>query len=302
MSVVSTAWAELNSTELNDHYIDCGEEDLPVEDLWINSAPQTEVPFVRQLSGGLSPMTQMGEGEPFPADQPAKGSTQSIYPTEWGKKVVLTGTALRRDQHGILRRHAGELGRTARHRKRVQSYSVLNNATDSSYTGFDALSLLNTAHTQVKSGATYANRTSGAVSLGEIGVLDSFARMRLQDNAAGLPHELTASWLHYRPTRAQHQKAQHLFATSGRPFSMDNEFNTITLEGCKLLPSRYITSTTLWILTAEQGQHDLWRLDEVDPLMSSWDDKDTRSMFMACYMSLSVFFGSPRGVDGNPGA
>jgi len=124
MPHVSTAYSELNSTALNQAFIDAGEAEVATEDLWINKRDFTEIPFVTRKYSGLGPMSVKPEGTAFPEDEIEKGSALSISPTEYGKKVEATNEALRRDQHGILMQQSTNLGRSAKHRRGVVAWLV----------------------------------------------------------------------------------------------------------------------------------------------------------------------------------
>ena len=137
----------------------------------------------------------------------------------------------------ISARYTRALARSMMHTKQVKSANVLNNAFSSSYTGGDAVSLLNTAHpmTQASNGA---NKPSTDADLNETSVENAMIDIAKFTDERGLKTAHKAMKL-IIPVNSQFI-AERLMASNLRVATADNDINALRSSG--MLPQGYVVN------------------------------------------------------------
>ena len=151
----------------------------------------------------------------------------------------------------ISARYTRALARSMMHTKQVKSANVLNNAFRSSYTGGDAVSLLNTAHpmTQASNGA---NKPSTDADLNETSVENAMIDIAKFTDERGLKTAHKAMKL-IIPVNSQFI-AERLMASNLRVATADNDINALRSSG--MLPqgyvvNHYLTDTDAWFVKTD---------------------------------------------------
>ena len=151
----------------------------------------------------------------------------------------------------ISARYTRALARSMMHTKQVKSANVLNNAFSSSYTGGDAVSLLNTAHpmTQASNGA---NKPSTDADLNETSVENAMIDIAKFTDERGLKTANKAMKL-IIPVNSQFI-AERLMASNLRVATADNDINALRSSG--MLPqgyvvNHYLTDTDAWFVKTD---------------------------------------------------
>ena len=151
----------------------------------------------------------------------------------------------------ISARYTRALARSMMHTKQVKSANVLNNAFSSSYTGGDAVSLLNTAHpmTQASNGA---NKPSTDADLNETSVENAMIDIAKFTDERGLKTAHKAMKL-IIPVNSQFI-AERLMASNLRVATADNDINALRSSG--MLPqgyvvNHYLTDTDAWVVKTD---------------------------------------------------
>ena len=151
----------------------------------------------------------------------------------------------------ISARYTRALARSMMHTKQVKSANVLNNAFSSSYTGGDAVSLLNTAHpmTQASNGA---NKPSTDADLNETSVENAMIDIAKFTDERGLKTAHKAMKL-IIPVNSQFI-AERLMASNLRVATADNDINALRSSG--MLPqgyvvNHYLTDTDAWFVKTD---------------------------------------------------
>ena len=151
----------------------------------------------------------------------------------------------------ISARYTRALARSMMHTKQVKGANVLNNAFSSSYTGGDAVSLLNTAHTLVQA-SNGANKPSTDADLNETSVENAMIDIAKFTDERGLKTANKAMKL-IIPVNSQFI-AERLMASNLRVATADNDINALRSSG--MLPqgyvvNHYLTDTDAWFVRTD---------------------------------------------------
>jgi hypothetical protein len=251
----------------------------------------------RQISG-LGTLASMNEGDQFTLDEPNLGGTKQYEAEIFGLAVEITYPMWKDDQYGVMRDIVREEAHASRNKQEVEAWSVLNNAFDTSFTGFDGLSLCNTAHTLLDgAGTTIANRPSPDVGLSTLAVQNSLIRFENMVDERNLPRLLTPSMCLVSPTNKY--LAREVLGSAGKPFTADNEQNAILQDDLRWMIVHYFTNATQWFLAAAQGQHDLQFMWRDRPIFDVFDDPWTKNAVATVWQRHTKGFGAWRGIDGS---
>ncbi len=259
-------------------------------------------PVKDQQVAGLGAVPSKTEGQAFVLDAPVMENNLSVSVTEFGLAVEFTYPAWEDEQYGVFRDMAKELARSGRNREELVGWGPWNGAFSAPAAGnsFDALSLCNTAHTAVANpGVTQANRPSPDVGFSVTGIQGSILRFHTMNNDRGLPQVMFPKKFILTPTNLF--AAREILGSTNKPFTADNEINSLQPEDFTFMISHYITTTTNWWLVADQGEHDVnfgWRTHVI---LDSFDDPWTKNAVFTIYFRIVAWFGDWRGVDGSTG-
>jgi hypothetical protein len=145
----------------------------------------------------------------------------------------------------------GDLGDAARdHQERIAWALENDGYTGATFTGLDALSLYNTAHTSLRPGVgTQSNSLSPALALGVAGLEAAMNNARVTLSEEGRQLNVMLRKLLYHPN-LQHT-AYTLLNTEYRPGSSDNDRSTVVSTRSGMTPVEdqgvpYLTSQTAW--------------------------------------------------------
>jgi hypothetical protein len=251
----------------------------------------------RQISG-LGTLQSMNEGDQFTLDDPILGGTVQYEAEIFGLAAEITFPMWKDDQYGVMREIIAELARSSRNKQEVEAWSVLNNAFDNSFPGFDGLSLCNTAHTLLDTSAgTVANRPSPDVGLSTLAIQNALIRFENMVDERNLPRLLTPTMALVSPTNKF--LAREVLGSAGKPFTMDNEQNALLHDDLSWMVVHYFTNATQWILAAAQGVHDLQFLWRDRPIFDVFDDPWTKNAVATVWQRHTKGFGAWRGIDGS---
>lgn len=249
----------------------------------------------RQVSG-LSTLLPMSEGAQFPLDEPVLGGTVEYEAEIFGLAVEITFPMWKDDQYGVMRELVAELARASRNKQEVEAWSVLNNAFDNNYPGFDSLSLCNTAHTLL-GGGTVANRPNPDVGFSQLAVQNSLIRFENMVDERNLPRLLAPTMALVAPENKF--LAREVLGSAGKPFTTDNEQNSLLPDELRWMVVHYFTATKQWFIAAAQGVHNLQFLWRDRPIFDVFDDPWTKNAVATVWQRHTKGHGSWRGIDGS---
>ena len=247
---------------------------------------------------GLGRMSRLGEGEGIFYDRAVESSRITAGHAMFGLGFQVTRLLWDDEQYGIMQRMSEALSRSVRYEQEVRAFAVFADATaGTTFTGFDALPLIDNAHTLLNSASTFDNELAAdlAVSSLEAGV-DIFATMVDDSNmeVAVDPKVLLvpaqSRWL-----------SSTLLESEYNPEDASNAINPLRDVGLSWFASPFITDTDSWFLLADKRFHDLgfyWRLR---PEVDDTEDFDTKGLKFSAIQRFLIHFSEWRGVMGSMG-
>lgn len=253
--------------------------------------------------GGFGDVPQKPEGTSIIYDDPVPDTTLRWVWTPFGKGFRATHEAMADELYGQLRKMATAMGKAFRTQTEIEGASVLNNAftapaAGANNSGYDGLSLCNTAHPLLR-GGTARNRPTADVDLGVTALQDALVDFERFVDESGVPVVYIPRMLIVAPESMP--LGRELLGSQFKPFTADNEINVIQSAGLRLMVSHYMTDTDAWFLSADKSDHDLWFIWREKFMTAAADDFDTGDGKMKGYMRLGTGFGDWRGFWGTQG-
>lgn len=292
-------FSELMAPDLYRVFIDTGEE-APIEFSSIfNIIDMPYNPVKDQQISGLGTMPVKDEGEGFDEDQPIIGGTKEYLAQGYGLRIDFTYEAYKDELYGTFQEMVRELRRSSDNRLEVDAHSVLNNAASASFTGFDGLSLINSAHITLGDG-TVANRPAVDVQFSFTSVQAGMQAYHNLVDERALPRLMAPSLALVTPEF--YHDAREVLGSTGKPLVANNELNALIADDLGWMVSHYLTTNTYWFLLARQGVHDMNFFVRDDPMFDMYDDPNTKNAVATVYQRHVSGFGTWRGVYGSTGA
>ena len=251
-----------------------------------------------QEFAGLGVMPSKPEGQQFTLDQPIAGGTVTYTAVPFGLAMEVTFEMWHQDLFGVMGQMAQELARSSRNRMEVNAATIFNSAFDTAVTGFDGDELCSTSHA-TPGGQSIANRPAVDIGLSITGIQDGIQAFETLVNGRGLPMLLSPSIIMIDP--ANRFVAREILGSSSRPFTANNEINSLVDDDLKIFVYHYLTTSTNWFLLANKDQHDLHFKWMNTPIFDSFDDPRSKNAVFTVYQNHSDGFGSWRGVYGSTG-
>lgn len=235
------------------------------------------------------------QGGPTTFDSPIQGSKVRYTHTSYGLGFRVTREMYDDDLYGVMKKASKDLAGANAETVEVQFADILNNATSSTaYAGFDGLALCSTAHTLL-GGGTYANRPSTDVELSVTALqaaVESFEKMVNERNRK----ILAKPWRIIIPVEVK-WAAREILGSQYKPYTSNNEINSLMEEEISFFVSHYITDAKRWFLVGRK--HDLnffWRRKFI---FENSDDFSTGDALFKSYGRFSQGFGSWRELYGS---
>ena len=297
--ITTAGLSELIDPSLRKIYVETGKE-RPLEfPIVMNTQDMEWNPITDRNFAGLGTMPTKPEATQFKMDDPIAGTTKVYTAVAYGMGFEVSWEMWRDDMFGFMQTLARELGRASRNRQEVQAWSVYNNAFNTSFTGFQATtSLCSTTHTGLD-GTVSTNRPAVEVGVSVTGIQQAVENFEGMVNERNLPWLKTPSMVIIDP--ANKWVTREVLASSGKPFTADNEFNSLLEEDLGWMVSHYITTATNWFVQSMKGEHDLWFMWRDHPMMDSFDDERTKTAVFTSYQRHTEGFGEWRGIWGSSG-
>jgi hypothetical protein len=190
------------------------------------------------------------------------------------------------------------LGKAGRMVREIRGVNVLDNAFDTSYSGFKSgVALCSTLHTTLNGAATWANTPSAAAQLSMAALEAAIISISDLEDEDGFPAVYVPKRL-IIPTALQFV-AEELVSSALQPENANHAINPIAKMGLKIVISHYISSTTAWFIQCTE--HDMNFIERVALEFQSGDDFDTGDAKFKAYQRFSTGHGCPRGIYGDEG-
>lgn len=247
---------------------------------------------------GLGALQEVSEGGPTPYETPEQGNTKKVYFSNFRLGFQITRNMWDDDLTGHLKDIPAQLGKSAAYTRELEFADMLNNAFNTTYrSGLDSKALCANDHALID-GNTYDNRLDAALSQTSLeSALDMFEGLVNEKN---IPIKCIPKYL-VIPYQLR-WVAKEILGSEYKPYTADNEVNTLYDEGLQVVVNHYLTSSVAWFVVAAPEDHDLefiWR----KPLeFDSHDDFNTKNALFDASMRLTTDFWDWRGVVGSDGS
>jgi hypothetical protein len=217
----------------------------------------------------------------------------------YGLAFRVTIEMMEDDLYAVMNKMSSELAKSAAYNKDVQATSVLNNAFSASFTGYDGLSLNNTAHTNL-GGGTQSNRPSTDVDLDLPAVQAAVEAFESWTDERGFEVETTPKTLIH--ARGDIWTAGEILQTEHVPTSSDNAINVVRSKyGIMPLHLRHLTDPDAWWLISGKDQHDMKMYLRVNDQFNNDDDPFNDDAIFTARHRLSTGHSDWRGNYGSSG-
>jgi hypothetical protein len=246
----------------------------------------------------FGPLLEKPEGGRVLYQDPMPGRSKRYVAATWGLGFRITEEMQEDALYGfVAAKFARALGRSVRFNFEVVSHSILNNAFNTSFNGFESgVSLISASHTNLR-GGTQSN-TGGAADLSLTTLQAAIEAFRGWQTEEGMPMMSTPKYLVVGPSNMW--VAGVLLGATLLPGGNFNDPNLLKNLGLTLIIDDYLTDADSWYLIGDE--HDMNYFDRRLPKFSNADDFDSGDMKFKVTRRNAAGFGDWRGVYGAPGA
>jgi len=263
---------------------------------------------------GTGIMPEKPEGDAIIYDDMIQGGTRRYLHLAYALGSRASWELIEDDQYGIIKQVPKAHVRSAQFIREIVAANVFNLGFSTINT-IDGVTLFNTQHpllggtaaTNVAPGisnviyasGTYPNRPSPDVDLSFTGIqlmINQFERM---PDSQGIPIRVKPSKILIPPELKF--IAREILGSPGKPYTNDNELNSLIGEDLKFQVLHYFTSQSAWYAVAEKEYHQLKFFDR-HPIDADYDDDfDTRATKIVTFQRFSAGVTSWIGTWGSNG-
>jgi phage major head subunit gpT-like protein len=255
---------------------------------------------------GLGTMVEIPEGGDMKYDYAVPGFNKTYTHIQMGLGYKVSRIMVDDDRFGVIKKLAGELGRSARETIELHAASELNNGfTAGSYAGPDGVALFSASHPLVKAGGTAANTLASAADLDIASLELALTDFRGMVDPAGKKIRLIPEQL-IIPRQSEFIAAEMLKGTmrSDTANNTVNAFrNRIGIGAFEdVMVYEYLTDPDAWFIRAAKEDTELRFYWRERPAQVHEIHFDSRTIKTAMWMRFSHGFSSWYGWYGVPGA
>jgi hypothetical protein len=244
---------------------------------------------------------QKGEGAPISYDSERQGFITRYQHAVYALGFIITREMMEDDQYDVIGKRKSEgLAFSMRQTKEVLGANVYNRAFNSLYTGGDGVSLINSAHPNIK-GGTWSNQIATASDLSEASLEQACIDIAGFTNDAGLliavrPEKLVIP-------RQLIFEAKRILGTEGRVGTDNNDLNAIKTMGSipSVVTNHFLTDNDAWFIgtNVQNGMKYMERRADSFDMDNDWDTENAKFKATARY---SFGWTDPRALYGSAGA
>jgi hypothetical protein len=264
---------------------------------------------------GLGPMPEKPEGESTEYQDTQEGGSKRYQHYTYALGVRSSWELYDDDQLGVIKQVPKCLTRSAHFTKEMAAANVFNLGFTTTLVS-DGLSLFNTAHTlaggptataiapgvssYISAAGTYPNRPVGIdLDLGITSLQYAINLYERMPDSMGMPIQMKPRLLVIPPE--QKWVAREILGSSHKPYTADNEINSILNEDLHFFVYHYLTSQTAWFLLPAKEDHTIKFFNRKQLSDDYADDFDTYSIKTLSRMRFSVGASTWWGTFGSNG-
>jgi hypothetical protein len=259
---------------------------------FIFNIEQSDAAFEDEVEfSGLGPFQPKLEGTAVQYQDIIAGATKRYIHTPWALGVRASWELIKDDQYKLINKAPECLARSAHFVKEMQSANVINLGFTTS-TVIDGTTLFNTMHpllggsqaTNIGPGVgniiaaagTYPNRPTTDVDLSFTAIQLAINMFERLIDYQGLPISMKPKFLWIPPELKW--IAREILGSPHKPYTADNEINSLIMEDLNYFVWHYLTSASAWGLFGPKEAHTLKFINREDLEEDFSDDFDTRTI------------------------
>jgi hypothetical protein len=263
---------------------------------------------------GLPPMVEKPEGEAITYFDAVAGGVKRYLHFTYGMGVRSSWELYEDDQYNLIGQVPKAIARSAHFIKEQQSWNVFNLGFTTAVTT-DGVSLFNNQHPLlggpaatnigpglgniISAAGTYPNRPATDLDLSLTGLQVAVNQYERLIDSQGMPGMIKPRHLVIPPPLKW--VAREILGSAHKPFTSDNEINSILNEDLDFFISHYLTSDSAWFLVPDKANQTLKMFVRKALDEDFADDFDTRSIKQVSFMRFSVGATSWMGLWGSNG-
>lgn len=251
----------------------------------------------------LGPLQEKPENTPTAYNDMIQGGSKRATHLTYSLGVRTSKELWDDDKYGLIKMGPRALARSTRFTEEVIAWSIINQGFSSNVTTFDGNSLFNNQHqllggpaatniapgvaNVISAAGTYPNRPATDIDLSVAGLqlATNFAN-RMIDNQ-GMPINVKFKYLLIPPELVF--IAREILGSPGKPYTSDNEINSLLAEDYKFIVGHYLTSSAAWFLFTDKKYCALTVFMREAPSTDFDDDFDTDAIKQKTRMRMSAF-------------
>lgn len=275
----TAAWVETNKIGLREVHIMRGMRKPREYPFYLNVISLDHIPAVDFQVHGTGLMPDMGEGEDFPRQNRTTGGKFQWEVFGKGNAVEITFLERHDDQYGIWDDVPADQADAGVQAEEVAGASVIDNITDTAFDGFVDGEALAGNHTSVVDPSIVQSNTSTAgfsiagmqqMVLHAHGLKDDDGKLSMLNFDLML---ITANDLF---------AAREILGSTGKPFSADNELNSLIAEELSWMVLHFVTNLT-GAVGISRGGHDMNFAWSIRPFQDTFVDPNNMNAISAHY-------------------
>ena len=251
----------------------------------------------------MGPLQEKPENTPTAYNEMIQGGSKRAIHLTYSLGIRTSKELWDDDKYGLIKMGPRALSRSTRFTQEVISWNILNQGFSSNVTTFDGNPLFYNQHkllgginaTNIAPGAsnvisaagTWPNRPATDVDLSVAGLqLATNYANRMVDNQ-GFPINIKFKYLVIPPELIF--IAREILGSPGKPYTSDNEINSLLAEDYQFMSVPYLVSGGAWFLFTEKKYHSMTVFEREAPNTDFDDDFDTDAIKQKTRMRMSAF-------------
>jgi hypothetical protein len=247
---------------------------------------------------GFGTLLPKVEGGPIMYQDIKQGEPKRYLWTTYALGYRITQEMYEDELYGIMgNKLARALGRSARNNEEIVMHSILNNAFNTTYSGFVAGESLLGAHTSLR-GLAQRNRPAVDVDFSLPALQAALEHFHGLTDESGLPAMYQPKYLVH--SIGDYWMVNQVLKSQFLPGGSQNDINQVAREGIVPILSHFLTDPDAWYLIADN--HDMNYYNRRPFTFSNTDDFQTGDALYKGTRRNGAGFGDWRGIYGSSGA
>lgn len=295
------------------HWLDLKQRDTEYTFIFNEDTSDGAFEDVAEFSG-LGPFQQRNEAEPVQYQDIIEGGTYRYFNTSWALGIRSSHELIKDDKYKLINQAPKCLARSAHYVKEMKTWGILNLGF-TTMTTIDGLALFHTSHPLlggptatdlapgvsgiIASDGTYPNKPTTDVDLSFTAIqlaINTFERL---PDSQGMPITMRPKYLVIPPELKW--IAREILGSPHKPYTADNEINSLIKEDLQYFVGHYLTSTSAWFLVGDKESHTMTHITREALADDYSDDFDTRTVKQIATMRFGVGVENHLGVWGSDG-